>query len=39
MDFDPQKNYYQILGVEENASDDDIKKAFRKLAIKHHPDR
>ncbi|MCS6982672.1 MAG: J domain-containing protein [Candidatus Absconditabacterales bacterium] len=39
MDFDPQKNYYEILGVDENASEDDIKKAFRKLAVKYHPDR
>ncbi len=39
MDFDPQKNYYDILGVEEWASEDEIKKAFRKQAVKHHPDR
>lgn len=32
------KDYYKILGVAENASDQDIKKAFRKLAFKHHPD-
>lgn len=33
------KDYYQILGVNRNASDDEIKKAFRKLALKYHPDR
>jgi DnaJ-class molecular chaperone len=39
MDFDPQKNYYDVLGVSEDASADEIKKAFRKLAVKHHPDK
>jgi len=32
------KDYYSILGVEKNASDDDIKSAYRKLAKKYHPD-
>jgi DnaJ-class molecular chaperone len=33
------KDYYKILGVEKNASEEDIKKAFRKLAHQHHPDK
>ncbi len=39
LDFDPKKNYYDILWVSEDASDDDIKKAYRKAAMKYHPDR
>lgn len=31
--------YYDFLGVSEGASDDDIKKAYRRLALKHHPDK
>lgn len=34
-----KKDYYNVLGVEKNASNDEIKRAYRKLSLKYHPDR
>src|SRR5205085_2549179 len=34
-----KRDYYEVLGVGKSASPDEIKKAFRRLAVEHHPDR
>ena len=34
-----KRDFYDVLGINRNASDEEVKKAYRKLAFEHHPDR